>query len=46
MEELNEIKNSKKIGDTITLKINRAGKDIEVKVTLASDDTTSTEVTN
>lgn len=46
MEELNEIKNSKKIGDTVTIKINRAGKDIEVKVTLASDDTTSSSVTN
>lgn len=46
MEELNEIKNSKKIGDTVNIKINRAGKDIDVKVTLASDDTTSSSVTN
>lgn len=46
MEELNEIKNSKKIGDTVTLKINRAGKESEIKVTLASDDTTSNTVTN
>ncbi len=46
MEELNEIKNAKKIGDTVTLKINRAGKEIEVKVTLSSDDTVSSGVTN
>lgn len=46
MEELNEIKNSKKIGDTVNIKINRTGKDIDVKVTLASDDTTSSSVTN
>ena len=46
MEELNEIKNAKKIGDTITLKINRAGKEIEVKVTLASNESTSENVTN
>lgn len=46
MEELNEIKNTKKIGDTITVKINRAGKEVEVKVTLASDDTAGTNVTN
>ena len=46
MEELNEIKNSKKIGDIITLKINRAGKEIELKVTLASDDTENSSMTN
>ena len=46
MEELNEIKNSKKIGDEITLKISRSGKEIEVKVTLASDDTDITNMTN
>lgn len=46
MEELNEIKNAKNIGDTITLKINRAGKEIEVKVTLASNESTSENVTN
>lgn len=46
MEELNEIKNSKKIGDEITLKINRAGKEMEIKVTLAADDNLSTNLTN
>ena len=46
MEELNEVKNAKKIGDTITLKINRAGKEIEVKVTLASNESTSENITN
>ena len=46
MEELNEIKNSKKVGDTITLKINRAGKEVELKVTLASDDTENSSITN
>lgn len=46
MEELNEIKNSKKVGDTITLKINRAGKEVELKVTLASDDTENSSMTN
>ena len=35
MDELNEIKNSHKIGDEMSLKINRDGKDIEVKVTLS-----------
>ena len=37
MEELNEVKNTKKIGDEITLKINRAGKEMDVKVKLDSD---------
>lgn len=46
MEELNEIKNSKKVGDTITLKIVRSGKNTEVKVTLAADDNISTNLTN
>ena len=41
MEELNEIKNTKNVGDKITLKIHRQSQDIEVKVTLESDDTTS-----
>lgn len=41
MEELNEIKNTKNVGDKITLKIHRQNKDIEVKLTLESDDTTS-----
>ncbi len=46
MEELNEIKNSKKVGDTITLKIIRSVKEMEVKITLAADDNVSTNLTN
>ena len=46
MEELNEIKNSKNIGDTVKLKINRSGKEIELDVTLASDDTEQSNITN
>ena len=34
MDELNEIKNSHKIGDAMTLKINRSGQEKEVTVTL------------
>lgn len=34
MEELNDIKNSKKIGDKIKLTINRSGKEINITVTL------------
>lgn len=34
MDELNEIKNTHKIGDEITLKLNRNGKEMDVKVTL------------
>ena len=34
MDELNEIKNSHSIGDEITLKINRSGKEKEIKLTL------------
>ena len=34
MDELNEIKNKHKIGDTIKLKINRDGKEQEISVTL------------
>lgn len=46
MEKLNEIKNSKKIGDVITLKIVRNKEEIEVKVTLAADDEVSSNLTN
>ena len=47
MEELNKVKNTKKIGDTITLTVNRNGKETDVKVKLASDDIdTSSSVTN
>lgn len=35
MDELNEIKNSHKIGDEMTLKINRNGKEESIKLTLA-----------
>lgn len=34
MDELNEIKNTHKIGDEMTLKVNRDGKEIDIKVTL------------
>lgn len=34
MDELNEIKNSHQIGDSMNLKVNRAGKEIDVTVTL------------
>lgn len=37
MEKLNEIKNTKKVGDTITLKIYRQQKYIDFKVTLEED---------
>lgn len=47
MEQLNKLKNEKKIGDTITITVNRNGKEIDLKVTLASDDIdTSASVTN
>ena len=39
MEQLNEYKNTKKIGDKIKLKIIRASKEQEVELTLASDTT-------
>lgn len=34
MDELNEIKNKKQIGDTLKLKVNRNGKEKEITVTL------------
>ena len=40
MEELNEIKNTKNVGDKITLKVKRKNEDKEIKVTLGSDDST------
>ena len=43
MEELNEIKNTKKIGDEVTLKINRSGKEVEVKVKLGTDQSTNNQ---
>lgn len=45
MEELNEYKNTKKIGDKIKLKVIRASKEQEVEITLASD-ATNTAITN
>lgn len=47
MQELNELKNTKKIGETATITVNRTGKEIDIKLTLASDDIdTSASVTN
>lgn len=47
MEELNSLKNQKKIGDEVKITVNRDGKEKEVKVKLASDDIdTSESVTN
>ena len=37
MDELNEIKNSKNIGDTITLKVNRDGTEKDITVTLGEE---------
>jgi len=37
MDELNDIKNTQKIGDEIKLKINRNGKEIEITVTLGEE---------
>ena len=34
MDELNEIKNKHKVGDKMTLKVNREGKEIEITLTL------------
>lgn len=34
MDELNNIKNSHQIGDTLTLKVNRNGKELDLTVTL------------
>ena len=45
MEELNNVKNTKNIGDTVKLKLNRKGQEIEVDLTLASDDNANTTVT-
>lgn len=39
MEKLNEIKNTKKVGDTITLKVYRQQKYVDVKITLEEDTT-------
>ena len=42
IEELNEIKNSKNVGDTVKITVYRDGKNIEINVKLDSDDKTST----
>lgn len=47
IEELNEIKNSKSVGDTVKITVYRDGKNIEINVKLDSDDKTSTSnITN
>lgn len=47
MEGLNEVKNAKKVGDTLKLTVNRAGKEVEINITLGSDDeSTTTNATN
>lgn len=47
IEELNEIKNSKNVGDTVKITVYRDGKKIEINVKLDSDDKTSTSnITN
>lgn len=45
-QELNEIKNSKNIGDTVELKLYRNGKYETIKVTLDSDENVSSTATN
>ena len=47
IEELNEIKNSKSVGDTVKITVYRDGKNTEINVKLDSDDKTSTSnITN
>lgn len=47
IEELNQIKNSKNVGDTVKITVYRDGKKIEINVKLDSDDKTSTSnITN
>lgn len=47
IEELNEIKNSKNVGDTVKITVYRDDKNIEINVKLDSDDKTSTSnITN
>jgi serine protease Do len=46
MEVLNEIKNSKKVGDKLILTVSRAGKEIDITVTLEADDTNTSTTTN
>ncbi|MNI73527.1 Serine protease Do-like HtrB [compost metagenome] len=37
MEKLNEIKNTKKVGDKVTLKVYRQGKYVDITITLEED---------
>lgn len=47
IEELNKIKNSKSVGDTVKITVYRDGKNTEINVKLDSDDKTSTSnITN
>lgn len=47
IEELNQIENSKNVGDTVKITVYRDGKKIEINVKLDSDDKTSTSnITN
>lgn len=46
MEALNEIKNSKKVGDKLILTVSRAGKEVDITVTLEADDTNTSTTTN
>lgn len=46
MDKLNELKNSKKVGDTLVLTVNRAGKEVEIKIVLEADDTNTSATTN
>lgn len=44
MDELNEFKNTKNIGDKIKVKVYRSQKYVEVEITLGSDDTNQTTI--
>ena len=46
MEELNEIKNKKKIGDKVTLTVDRAGEKINVEVVLEANTNSNKNTTN
>lgn len=46
MEELNEIKNKKKIGDKVTLTVDRAGEKINVEVILEANTNSNKSTTN
>lgn len=45
MDKLNEVKNAKKVGDSMTITVNRGGKEVDVKITLEAD-TSNTASTN